>query len=753
MHDATRLANVKMLLTVTTNGNALPSIIEELWSDSSLIRMDLQPLESVDVRKLTDSLIPGGLGQVSAARLAETCEGNPRLLLEVVRAAIEQRTLTQSEGCWHFPKDRFPFPTSVLELIDPELRKLSEADREIIEVIALAGEPRLSSVKNFCDIRRLERLEQEEVIRTFNDTSAGSALPRVMIRHPLLRYAMSCRVPPLRQRRLLHDWLAANGGLNSLISHDDCKRLTEWHLNALEAPPRALLQIAIEQSFREQALPNAVRFTKAAWQYFPAEETAELHARALIAAADFAELSSFLSTVRTRKSGSLRALEGSEIRGLLLQARYGEMNAKLPGLPAREQLYYQMAAYYFQGRFALAYETAEAIRQKGPEIHSLEAGMIMMGSLCHRGFPEQALSLHRTLRVELERTSGGPLPFHVDSLEELHASALHYCGRFDEAEGIYWREYTQALEKHHVRLDAQRGLALAHLLYDRGIVERALKCATFTSSYQVGWRQWQVKAGIHAALAATSLPIDLRPEDPIPKKLTYEEAGHCAMFFAVVEARRKNEIGEIEEAANILHKAVKVAQEDDAHADVAIGLHECARLSLPTPAVALEELHLEGTFLRTRIEYVLAYQEGDPKRMGRVAREFAETGALLFAAEAYAEQARLHQRYGNEKAATAATTQARGLLSRCGPVATTPLRFLGQPEPISDRERTIAGLAAHGLQDKEIAERLCLSVRTVSNTLYRVYRKVGAANRRELQVIMTGGSGPGWVMSDRSAKR
>ncbi|MFG2891385.1 LuxR C-terminal-related transcriptional regulator [Streptomyces sp. NPDC048248] len=737
VYEAARHPAGKVLLSVTGDGQPLPPEIQALWSDHALVRMDLQPLDATNVKELTDSLLEDGLGQTSAARLAQVCAGNPRLLREVTRTAVEQRLLVRSEGCWHFIHERLPVPPSLLELVHPQLQQLGPVGREVLELVALAGEPRLAAVERFCDAEQLEELEQRDLLRTVDGSPAGGGEPRVRITHPLVRYALSCGLPPLRRRRRLRDWLAAHGGPAEMMRHDDCLRLAEWHLDALERPPRALLDRAVEQSLREQVLPSAIRLTKAGWQHYPGEDTAELHARALTAGAEFAQLTAFVATVHSSAPQYARALERAEARALLLQARYAELDAVLPLLPEGEQDYYRMAARYFQGRFSEAHARAEALRRNGPDAHALEAGLIMMGSLCHMGLPDQALCLYRTLRSELDRTPGGPAKFHADSLEELHASALHYCGRFDEAEQIYWREYAQAVENHHVRIDAQRGLALGHLLHDRGNIEGALKCFTFTSSYRVGWRQWHVKAGIHAALAISSLPLDRRVADRLPDNLTADEAGHCAMFLAVVRARRHHERGETALAERVLHDAVARALEDTAHADAAIGLHECARLSLPTPVPPATELHLEGAFLQTRAAYAEAYAAREPKSMGRVARAFAEMGAGLFAAEAYAELARFHQRCGGAKAATAATARARELLRDCGPVDTPPLRFLGRSALLSDRERLIAGLAARGLPDKEIAGQLCLSVRTVSNTLYRVYQKVGAVNRRDLRVLMT----------------
>ena len=51
-------------------------------------------------------------------------------------------------------------------------------------------------------------------------------------------------------------------------------------------------------------------------------------------------------------------------------------------------------------------------------------------------------------------------------------------------------------------------------------------------------------------------------------------------------------------------------------------------------------------------------------------------------------------------------------------------------------ERQVAVLAAEGMSDREIAERLVLSVRTVGNYLLRVYRRLGISGRDELAAAM-----------------
>ena len=51
---------------------------------------------------------------------------------------------------------------------------------------------------------------------------------------------------------------------------------------------------------------------------------------------------------------------------------------------------------------------------------------------------------------------------------------------------------------------------------------------------------------------------------------------------------------------------------------------------------------------------------------------------------------------------------------------------------LTRREREVATLASHGLANREIAEALVVSARTVENHLQRTYEKLGVTGRAEL---------------------
>ena len=56
--------------------------------------------------------------------------------------------------------------------------------------------------------------------------------------------------------------------------------------------------------------------------------------------------------------------------------------------------------------------------------------------------------------------------------------------------------------------------------------------------------------------------------------------------------------------------------------------------------------------------------------------------------------------------------------------------------PLSAREREVAYFAAEGASNKELADRLSLSTRTIENHMSSVFSKLGVLNRLELKAVI-----------------
>jgi DNA-binding CsgD family transcriptional regulator len=86
-----------------------------------------------------------------------------------------------------------------------------------------------------------------------------------------------------------------------------------------------------------------------------------------------------------------------------------------------------------------------------------------------------------------------------------------------------------------------------------------------------------------------------------------------------------------------------------------------------------------------------------------------------------------------------AGTVAQQLVTECGGLCTPATRSPASPTPLTGRQREVAEMVAAGLSNKDIADRLVCSVRTVEGHILRACQRVGATSRHDLARIMRWG--------------
>ncbi len=154
----------------------------------------------------------------------------------------------------------------------------------------------------------------------------------------------------------------------------------------------------------------------------------------------------------------------------------------------------------------------------------------------------------------------------------------------------------------------------------------------------------------------------------------------------------------------------------------AIFLHKAVRLGAPARNVATRmhaiREHTDSRLLPTFAGHVAALAAHDGDALIAVAADFEAIGALLYAADAYRDAAVVHGEDGRKASARTSAAHRARLLRECDGVHIEA--SAGLPEiKLSNREREVALLAARGLSNLDIAERLTLSVRTVESHVYR----------------------------------
>jgi DNA-binding CsgD family transcriptional regulator len=112
-------------------------------------------------------------------------------------------------------------------------------------------------------------------------------------------------------------------------------------------------------------------------------------------------------------------------------------------------------------------------------------------------------------------------------------------------------------------------------------------------------------------------------------------------------------------------------------------------------------------------------------------------GDLVAAVDAAAHAALAYRRRDLRGSALGCSTRADALADQCGGVSTPALRQAYERLPLTDREREIVMLIGQGLSNREVAERLSLSVRTVEGHLYKAMVKTGTSSRDEVAALLT----------------
>ena len=341
-----------------------------------------------------------------------------------------------------------------------------------------------------------------------------------------------------------------------------------------------------------------------------------------------------------------------------------------------------------------------------------------------------------------ETDSQAPLHPAFDSVLQCAVGAG--AGRLHEAHELATSEYAAGVRSESRTLQAMFSMHLARIEIVMGRLKDAARHATESRNLyrEKKWRNLQRSALVQLGLAQALLgSVD-------QARTALEEIGSLGLpedDLSLVDFRRTQAWiavgdGDLTAAHGHLAEAAQVARDRGDLLWECEARYDLARLGrAPDVAGRLRELAtiVEGDLVEARADHAEAIAADDAARLDRVSVMFEAMGADLAAAEAAAAVAVLLRRAGEARRATGAELRASMLIGRCQGAATPALRATKAQAQLSNREIEVAGLAATGLANREIADRLSVSVRTVENHLQRVYGKLGLERRTDLAKSLT----------------
>jgi hypothetical protein len=145
-----------------------------------------------------------------------------------------------------------------------------------------------------------------------------------------------------------------------------------------------------------------------------------------------------------------------------------------------------------------------------------------------------------------------------------------------------------------------------------------------------------------------------------------------------------------------------------------------------------------GPRVAVAARYAAALRADDATGLDQASADFENMGDLLASADAAGQAATAHRRSGKAGSAMTAAARSHQLAARCGGATSPAIQGADFAPPFTNREREIAILVADGLTNRQIAESVSLSVRTIESHIYRASNKAGVTGRSKLGDLMRG---------------
>jgi DNA-binding CsgD family transcriptional regulator len=745
VHELVVRRAASVVLTLRT-GETAPDAVTALWKDGQLPRLELQPLSHDETSTLVEATLGGPVDSAAARRLWSITQGNALYLRQLVDGELESGRLHQVAGAWRWSGELALSP-GLVELVSARIGQLPDLQRDVLEVLAF-GEPLgVPLLAELTDAVAVEQVEARGLVEVYLD---GRRL-QARLAHPLYGEVQRARIGMLHARRLRGRIACALGATGGRRAGDTLRRAVLM-LDSDLPPDAVLLTNAARRATELGDLTLARRVARAAvaagggfeprlllsnalsWSGHGAEAETEQAALSALAHTDAeqaqaaiprvitlawffgrpTEAEVVLDTAASTISDDTAALEVAGMRSVLdaylgRTVQAAEAAAGVLAHPQCSPAATQLAGWGLataRGGLGRLEGVEETLRQIDAHAESFEIGLHQVAVVAFwwlRGLLLAGLldRADRTARYYRERCKDAP--GYGQAITSLMCAAVA-MSRGQVRTAARW--YRQAIAAIHGADPG--GLAF------RGLV--SLTGALGMAGDAIGAPQ----ALMEMTAAWHPISVCLEPE------------ARLAQAWVVAAE------GGVSEAVALARQAAEVAVAQPQPAMEVVALHTAVCFGDRTVANQLAGLasQVDGPRAPAAAAHAAALAADDGAALHASSVQLEQIGAVLLAADAAAQAAAAHTRHNRSGSAHAAATRAHRLAQACEGARTPALAAITAPPPLTHREREIVTLAASGLSNRQIAQRLLVSVRTVENHLYRACTKLGTSDRAELAALL-----------------
>jgi DNA-binding CsgD family transcriptional regulator len=746
VHQLAACGSARLIVTIRS-GEPVLDAVTALLKERLLLSLRIDAFTREQTEALTRAALGGVVDTGLINQLHQRTAGNPLLLRGLLSAGRESGVLVRTDAGWQL-RGPLRADRELYELLEFRLQSLAPEELTAVEILAAAEVLDWEILRELCDADTVGRLERGGVIQMVADGSKTVA----RLGHPVLGDVAMQRAGVVRSRQLttllaqqLQKQLQTQQMGSGLPDVRARIGLAQFMMRSDLSPDLALIIDAAANAMTMSNFACGEELARFAFERGGGLQAALVLGRSLSWQGRGDETEAVLAEVEPPDGanewmivrwGSLRALNLFFNCRQVEQAR--QVLADVKNRVDSETLVVLVTALevsfgFFSGDLATAIETGPMLC--GSDVLPLATVFAAVATSCALALAGRFGEVHRIADAGLRAAALSESGSHRFTIGLAEATALTAAGDFAAAERVWERFAAMAAGVPDANAMVYAMLGVVEL--GRGALPAA--CSAFQDSisamshgFPSGWLMlvgaWSAQAegarGNRAA-AATALRGSEDAYGP-----------QVAVFLPELELARAWEracVGETMAAQTHALRAAQIARQSGMYAVEMRALHTAVRFDDRSQIERLAELAktLNTPLAEAMAEHARGLANHDADLLDAAANRFADIGAIALAADAAAQAAREHARIGRRGKELKCSTRAHWLASQ-HEIRTPAVHFVARPLPITDREREIVMLTAAGLSNRQIAERLSVSVRTVEGHIYRIFAKLGIDRREQL---------------------
>jgi DNA-binding CsgD family transcriptional regulator len=747
VHQLAQSGGARLVVTMRT-GSEEPDAVTLLYKDGLLARLDLEPLSATATREVIESTLGGPVDTRSAARFGRLTGGNAFFLRQLVADQVAAGRMRQLAGVWMWDDD-VAVSASLSDTVGRQMGRLSPRMATVVDTLSQC-EP--LDVEVLCDLVRRSDLAAAERMGLVSVERTGAAL-RARLAHPLfgeLRRASAGEMYLSAIRGRLATRLAQDGDTDM---HATVRRALLSLESDLDPDPELYLESA-RHAMTLLDLDLADRFATAAAEA-GAPGAAEVRAMnlCLLGCGEQAE-----AALRDMADGDVPdGHHWATVRAANLVWMLGRPKDAaliLEGLAASaenavqvaERLAVQACVDAVSARCESAAEKARAALGSGElsDFHAMMASLALIMAMGALGqVDDLAYVAEQTLRRATTSFEASHLRFWFGAV---YGRACRLTGRIDEFVSTA-KQLADSSRDIPGLAYANLALLLGNAELVRGAVAEA---ARLVHEALAGVQRHAVTTGLrpasYFALAEAHAKLGQADEanaaaaegrSVVPADFLFM---HTAMALANGWAMAA--IGHLSEAVAGAQQAAHLARERGQPTHELACIQAAAQWGDASQAARARELaeRLSLPLADAVALHAQALSARDGEGLLAASVKYREIGDRAAAADAAAQASVAFDESQQHRRGLYAAALARELADECGGLCTPALRTPAGLK-LSGRQRDVIELVVAGLSNRQIADQLVMSVRTVEGHVYRACQRVGAQSREELASLIR--SGPG----------